>query len=88
MTFMMEPDTLCLAHQWVFYRSLWKDLRVTMSRATDVRLNHRQLRLFDERYVYDLNFGFASVYMIVRYLLFILANGIIVCTYVLFFFHV
>ena len=45
-------DALGLAHQWTFYRSLHCDVRAFSLRAEGFRLNHRQLRLFGERYIH------------------------------------
>jgi hypothetical protein len=57
-------DALGLAHQWAFYRSLQSDLRVATLRAAGARLNHRQLRLFGDRYVhvFELWFRFRVFY--------------------------
>ena len=49
---MSGPDTLSLVHQSTLHRSLQNDMRVTTLRKAGVRLNHRQIRLFCERYVH------------------------------------
>jgi hypothetical protein len=61
---MTGPDTLGLAHQWTFYRSLRGDGRVATLRSAGVRLNSRQLRLFSDRYVhvFELWFRFRLFY--------------------------
>lgn len=57
-------DALALAHQWSFYRSLRYEVRASSLREAGFRLNHRQLRLFGDRYVhvFQLWFHFRSSY--------------------------
>lgn len=60
----LGPDTLSLAHQWIFYRSFRDDLRVQTLHDANVRLNQRQIRLFPSRYVhvFELWFSFWFFY--------------------------